>query len=583
LFLLPGLIREKRPDVTIGFFLHIPFPSYQIFRLLHRPWKEKIIRGLLGADLIGFHTYEYVHHFLKTVSMVAGLDHQYRSIILKDRIIKADIFPIGIDYRKFQEAGNDPLIQEQKSSVLSSFVNRKIIFSVDRLDYTKGVTHRLAGFERFLELFPQWIEQVVFILVVVPSRQIISKYNERRKLIEEQVGRINGKYSTLGWQPIIYQYKNLSFPELSSLYQTAHVALITPLRDGMNLVAKEYVASRADQDGVLILSELAGAASEMGEAVLVNPMDKEEVAKAIDSALTMPLTEQEQSMTLMQKRLIDYDVVHWVSDFFRQLLDVKDIQQSQRNRYLTSNVMAKIIDDFKAASNRLLFLDYDGTLVPFARHPKQALPGKELLDLLDALSNDEQTQLVIVSGRNYRDLDAWFSSLPVHLIAEHGAATKYKGDLWHHEFENGQDWKELIRPSLQLFKQRSPGSFIEEKNYSLAWHYRAVDPELGFIRSRELLDNLYNLVRNTNLNIIEGNKVIEVRVGGVDKGTAAKKIFDLFPSDFAIAVGDDKTDEDMFKALADKAVTMKVGSDLTAAQYNLTSHYEVIKLLQQLK
>ncbi|HYG19372.1 MAG TPA: bifunctional alpha,alpha-trehalose-phosphate synthase (UDP-forming)/trehalose-phosphatase, partial [Ohtaekwangia sp.] len=374
LFLLPAMIREKFPELTIGFFLHIPFPTFEIFRLLHRPWKERIIKGLLGADLIGFHTNEYVQHFLKTVRMVLGFDHHYRSIFTGNRMVKTDLFPLGIDFAKFNQAGQLPEVVEKKEEIAKNFQDRKIIFSVDRLDYTKGVTHRLSGFERFLEMHPEWREKVVFIMVVVPSRQIISKYNERRKLIEGQVGRINGKYSTLQWQPIIYRYSHLSFPELAALYQSANTGLITPLRDGMNLVAKEYVASRAEQDGVLILSELAGASSEMGEALLVNPVDKEEVAQAIYTALTMPVAEQRSSMIQLQKRLKEYDVVHWVNDFLKQLDEVKEQQHLQQTKYITRALQERLISDYKAAPSRHLFLDYDGTLVPFARHPKVAVP-----------------------------------------------------------------------------------------------------------------------------------------------------------------------------------------------------------------
>ncbi|HEX8059981.1 MAG TPA: trehalose-6-phosphate synthase, partial [Cyclobacteriaceae bacterium] len=268
LMLLPAMIREAQPGVTIGFFLHIPFPSFEVFRILHREWKKKIINGLLGADLIGFHTSEYLQHFLKTVTMVSGLDHRYREVFNKKGIVKADLFPISIDFEKFFGAGLNPAVLTHKQQIRERFGD-KIIFSVDRLDYTKGVSQRLSGFAKFLELYPDWRGKVVFIMVVVPSRQIVSKYNERRKMIEEQVGRINGKYSTLEWQPIIYRYSSLPFDELCALYQSASVALITPLRDGMNLVSKEYVASRTNEDGVLILSELAGAANELGEAMLV--------------------------------------------------------------------------------------------------------------------------------------------------------------------------------------------------------------------------------------------------------------------------------------------------------------------------
>jgi trehalose 6-phosphate synthase/phosphatase len=584
LFLLPGLIREKTPEAIIGFFLHIPFPSYEVFRLLHRPWKEKIISGLLGADLIGFHTHEYVQHFLKTVRMVKGFDHQFRAVYTDDRVIKADLFPLGIDYYKFHDASKNLDVQRHKETIFKNFSGKKIIFSVDRLDYTKGVTHRLAGFEHFLERYPEWKEQVVFILVVIPSRQIISKYNERLKLIEEQVGGINGRYSSLTWQPIIYRYNKLSFSELCALYEAADIALITPLRDGMNLVAKEYVASRVSQNGVLILSELAGAANELGESILVNPVDQDEMSQAIYAALTMPLQDQQRNMSLMQRRLKDYDVIHWVNDFLKQLLEVKEQQHSQEEKNLTRGLRKNILKTFREASGRHLFLDYDGTLVPFARHPRDAKPDKNILELINTLSADPKTEVTIISGRDGNVLEEWFQGLRVNLVAEHGASIRSKDGLWKYSEEADQSWKPLIKPTMELFMQRSPRSFIEEKSHTIAWHYRNVDPELGFIRSRELLDNLFHLVRNGQLQVIDGNKVIEVRMTGLDKGFAARSLMEANPVDFVMAIGDDVTDEDMFKALADKAVTIKVGTGAhTSAQYSIPTQKDVINFLNQLK
>ena len=578
---LPGLIREQMPDATIGFFLHIPFPSFEIFRLLHKPWKEKIIGGMLGADLIGFHTHEYVQHFLKTVQMVHGFDSQFRNILMKERIVKAEMFPLGIDYEKFHNAGEKPKVQAQMRQIRNNFHEKKIIFSVDRLDYTKGVTHRLSGFERFLDKHSEWRGKVVFILVIVPSRQIISKYNERKKLIEERVGRINGKYSSLEWQPIIYRYSNLSFEDLCALYQSADVGLITPIRDGMNLVAKEFVASQQDK-GVLILSELAGAANEMGEAILVNPMDKEEVAQSIYAALTMPPEAQKEKIQILQKRLHDYSVAHWVNDFLKQLDEAKEHQITQTTKHATPAIVEEIKNRFRKSARRHLFLDYDGTLVPFSKHPKLAIPNAELISLLYDIAGDERTHVTIISGRDSETLEGWFDDLPVNLVAEHGATVRLKNGIWKHQREVDQSWKPIIRPTMELYTQRSPGSFLEEKTHTIAWHYRNVLPELGFIRSRELLDNLHHLVRNTPLQVIDGNKVIEVRISGVDKGSVAKQFLEDAQYDFIMAVGDDKTDEDMFKALADKAVTVKIGPGHTAAHYNLANQVEVIHLLNQL-
>ncbi len=583
LMLLPGMIREALPGVTIGFFLHIPFPSFEIFRMMHRDWKKKIIEGLLGADLIGFHTSEYLQHFLKSMTMVSGLDHRYREVFNKKGIVKADLFPIGIDFDKFHNTKGNESVAHHRQLIRERFGAAKIIFSVDRLDYTKGVTHRLAGFQKFLELYPEWRGKVVFIMVVVPSRQIVSKYNERRKMIEEQVGRINGKLSTLEWQPIIYRYNNLGFDELCALYQSADAALITPLRDGMNLVAKEYVASRVDHDGVLILSELAGAANELGEAMLVNPFDKTEVAKRINQALNMPVEEQRQSMTVMQQRLRENDVVTWVARYFEELKEIKSRQKELGIRLIDQNISANIINSYKSASKRLLFLDYDGTLVPIESRPAYAKPNNELLNLLTKLSTSPSTEVVIISGRDFKVLEQWLGHLSLHLVAEHGACVRLKGEHWQHYTDIDASWKALIKSTFELYEKRTPGSFVEEKEYTIAWHYRNVDEELGFIRSRELLDNLYHLVRNTHLNVLDGHKVIEVRAAGIDKGIATGKLMERFPSDFIFAMGDDKTDEDIFHVLKGRAVTVKVGSDLSAAEYNVRNQREAFLLLDELK
>ncbi len=583
LFLLPGMIREKFPHASIGFFLHIPFPSFEIFRMLHRTWKEKITHGMLGADLIGFHTHEYVQHFLKAVRMIAGFDHQFRSINMGNRIAKTDLFPLGIDYKKFNEASKNETVIKKRDQILRNFQDKKIIFSVDRLDYTKGVTNRLSGFERFLERYTEWHKKVVFILVVVPSREIISKYNERKNLIEEQVGRINGKWSTLDWQPVIYRYGHLDFDELCAMYQAAEVGLITPLRDGMNLVAKEYVASRMEQRGTLILSELAGAANELGEAILVNPLDIDELATSINTALTMHADEQQEHMARMQNRLMTYTVTDWVTDFLDQLKEVKVLQEKRKLKQVNDLIQSDIIAAFSAAKTRHLFLDYDGTLVPFARHPREARPDDRLLELLNVLSSEKETEITIISGRNSDVLEEWFDDLPINLVAEHGASVRLKVDRWKHERAINQTWKPLIRPSFDMFVQRCPGSFVEEKNHTLAWHYRNVDPELGFVRSRELLDNLYHLIRNAQLQVIDGNKVIEVRVAGVDKGTAAMKLLQHKPAEFVLVIGDDKTDEDMFNVLENLAVTIKVGQGITHAQYILPTQKQVLELLTRLQ
>lgn len=581
LMLLPGMLRKAKPEAIIGFFLHIPFPSYEIFRLLPTKWKKCLLEGILGADLVGFHTHDYAQHFIQSSKMLLGIDHQFNRLIYNNHLAKADLFPIGIDFGKFTRATQDPVILSLKTEIKTKYLDKKIIFSVDRLDYSKGLMYRLKGFEEFLENFPDWKEKVVFILNLVPSRDEISAYIERKKEIEEKVSDINGKLSTLHWQPIIYRYNHLTFNELSALYQAADVALITPLRDGMNLVAKEYVASCASQTGVLVLSEFTGAASELNEAVLVNPTDTTEMANSIEYALSMHEDEQKRCMALMQKRLKDYDVVRWVNDFLEQLTEVKQEQRKLTIKVLDNKTIGFMVERYAAASKRMILLDYDGTLMPFAQNPSQARPQEDLLVLLRQLSSDKKNDVAIISGRDADTLDQWLGLLPLSLVGEHGAFIKMKNGIWEQQSAILPDWKEQIRPILQLFVTRCAGSFVEEKRNTLVWHYRKTHPDLGFIRSRELLNNLMQLTANSSLQVIDGNKVLEVRLTGFDKGVTALKLINASKPDFILCLGDDTTDEDMFKVLDKKAFTVKIGLGATAAQYSIRSQREVLPFLSK--
>jgi trehalose 6-phosphate synthase/phosphatase len=578
LMLLPHLIRSKRPDATIGFFLHIPFPSYEIFRLMPTEWKKMLLHGVMGADLIGFHTYDYVQHFLQSVKMILGVESYFHNLQYQDRLIRIDLFPIGIDYDKFHSAASDPEVEEIRDKARRNLEDKKIIFSVDRLDYTKGLMQRLTGFEFFLDRYPEWREKVVFILNIVPSRSTIPAYSERKKQIEEKIGTINGKFSTISWQPVLYRYTHLSFQELVALYQAADVALITPLRDGMNLVAKEYVASSTGK-GVLVLSEFAGAASELSEAILVNPTDTFDVASSITRALAMPLYEQRNRITLMQRRLQEYDVFKWVNDFMDQLSQVKQDQRKQTVKLLDDKAFAMIHRHYHGSKNRCLLLDYDGTLVPFTRIPSEAAPDGAVRDLLTRLAADPKNHVVIISGRDVSSLDRWLGNLPISLVAEHGASYRLRNGVWQQMVSVSDLWKDEIRRIMQLFVLRCAGSFVEEKTNTIAWHYRNTQTGLGFSRSRDLLNTLSQLTQNTTLQVIDGNKVVEVRIAGFDKGATALKIVNEQDPDFVLCMGDDTTDEDMFKALEGEAYTIKINSGASAAQYTILSQQRVVPLL----
>ena len=582
LMLLPKLVREKFPDMPIGFFLHIPFPSFEVFRMLPRPWREEIIEGLLGSSLIGFHTHDYVRDFFTSVLRTSGYEHQLGSLTLRDRAVKVETFPMGVEFDRFATAAATRETGLRVEELREKCLGQKVIFSVDRLDYTKGLINRLRGYETFLRLNPQWHGKVVFIISVAPSRIGVDSYQSMKSELEQTVGRIVGDFGNVHWTPLVYQFRNLTFEEIVPLYRLCDVALITPLRDGMNLVAKEFIASRPDRTGVLILSEMAGAAKEMGEALIINPFHREDFARALEQALTMPVEEQIRRNTLMQERLQRYNVTRWANDFVQALLSTQKTEAARKARLLTGKASHNMLQEYRAARRRALLLDYDGTLVPFSAEPKQAKPDADLMALLTTLGSDPANQVTIISGRPRRTLEEWVGHLPISLIAEHGVWLRNRGENWRMLKTMTTDWKERVRPILQLYVDRLPGALLEEKEFSLAWHYRRADPEQASLRAKELLDDLAGYTRNIDVQVFEGNKVIEIRNSGSNKGSAGLEWLRQFNLDFIFAIGDDWTDEDMFRALPPSTYSVRVGLATTAARYYLSEPATVRRLLHEL-
>jgi len=579
LMLLPEMLREKLPHSQIGFFLHIPFPSYEIFRLL--PWRLQILRGILGADLIGFHTYDYVRHFTSSVRRLLGFEHTFGQISLEHRIAKVDAFPMGIDYHRFAKAKSDTKWVDELQTKCRQENMCKVILSIDRLDYTKGIIQRLKTFEFFMEKYPEYQGKVTLILIAVPSRTGVRTYQLQKKQIDELVGRINGQYATIGWIPVWYFYRSLPFKHLVALYRMGDVAMVTPLRDGMNLVAKEYLASRKDNKGMLVLSEMAGAASELSESIIVNPNNMDEVADALEIALNTTEQEQQERNKVMKNRLERYNVVTWAEDFMDRLSHARTLRDELGARILTEDTQIYIENEYRKSENRLIFLDYDGTLVPFTSRFEMAKPDDELAKLLYNLTKDSKNTIVIISGRDRRTLKNWLGDFDVGMSAEHGIWVKERDGHWHMLEPIQNTWKDEIRPVMERFVDRTPGSMVEEKSFSLVWHYRKSDPELGIIRARELKDTLLGLTANLNLVVSEGSKVLEVKHGGVNKGRASQFWTMEKQWDFMMAIGDDWTDEDLFEAMPDWAFSIKVGVGLSKAKFYVLNHRHVRQLLSR--
>jgi trehalose 6-phosphate synthase/phosphatase len=584
LALVPGLVRKQLPDAAIGFFLHVPFPSAEVFRLL--PWRRQLLEGMLGSSLIGFHTVSYVLHFLTTAANVLGCETRQGRALFAGRSIRAGTFPMGIDFEAYEALGNKPSVMAEAERLRRGAGGAALIVSVDRLDYTKGIPRRLLAFERLLEKYPRLRGRVRLVQVAAPSRGAVGQYREFRQRVNEMVGRINGRFASLGYDPIHYISQNLDSSRLAAFYRAATIALVTPLRDGMNLVAKEFVAARTDGDGILVLSEFAGAAAELADALLVNPYDLENVATTLHDALEMPEEERRARMAGMRDRVKSHDVHRWARDFVAALRS--EGRRQARGKGVgapRADSPVDIVEAFLSDPGRPLaiLLDYDGTLVGLRPSPDEASPDPDLLQILATLSLLPGVEVHVVSGRRRDDMDLWLGSLPVGLHAEHGLWSRDPRQSRWVRRDVQTAWLETVRQLMDARTVDVPGSFVESKDASLAWHYRNAPAALGRREAGALIAQLENSLADTPAQILRGSRVVEVRDSSTHKGLIVGKIEAALPSARMLIAGDDVTDEDMFRAAPADAVTVHVGRGGTLARMRLMGPDQVRKMLSELE
>ncbi len=585
LMLVPQLIRDREPDARIGFFLHIPFPSSEVFRIL--PEREELLRGLLGADSLAFQTHGHLHNFRRSLLQVLGLESLMDSVQVDGRMVQLSALPIGIQSDEWKSLiRSDAKVAKRRAELNARHHGRKLIISVDRLDYTKGIPERLRTFRRLLRSSPAWRGKATLVQVAVPSRERVPAYAELRREVSELVGEVNGDFGTPEWQPVVYLRRSVNKQELAALYSAADVAWVGPLRDGMNLVAKEYVACQHEGDGVLVLSEFAGAAHELGEALRINPYDEVGTADTIVRALEMDVESRIERMAALHERVHRNDAVVWAERFIDGLRSATASSGQMMRKDRPAPKFEAVRDAFVEAERRLLLLDYDGTLVDIKPRPQDAAPSSRLLTLLRDLSALPNTTTAIISGRSRADIEGWFGDIPdLGLAVEHGALMRVPGaDGWE-MLRGGMDlsWKDHVRPLLEQFAASAPGSLVEDKEYALAWHYRLVDAEFGAWLANELVTTLENLLGGTELAVIHGNKVVEVRYAWANKGEAAAHLAARFRrKSFVLAAGDDRTDEDLFTSLPRSAWTIRVGAGPTSARFRLSDPRDVRRLLRGL-
>jgi trehalose 6-phosphate synthase/phosphatase len=586
LMLLPKMLRERRRGLSIGFFLHVPFPTAELFRIL--PWRRAILEGLLGADLVGFHTLEYTRHFSTAVARVLGLEPRLDSVQHGRRTVQFGAFPLGINVREMHDRARCPEAQAHLQILRASFEGTRVLLGVDRLDYTKGIPSRLEAFSAFLERHPRWIGRVALVQVSVPSRVNVGEYRKIKREVDGLVGRINGRFGSPGFAPIHYIFRNLELPYLLALYRRADVALVTPVRDGLNLVCKEYVAAKGSDPGVLVLSEFAGSATEMGGAILVNPWSQDSVVEGIGRALQLPDEEAAAMMSSLWDRLARYDNRVWSASFLSALDDATASNRAAGLSAVGEPDVEELARQLNAARRVFLFLDYDGTLVPVAHKPQAAVPTVRVMKLLRTMARVDRFEVALISGRDRKFLE---DHLPheVTIVAEHGASIRRPGEARECvHLVDPAAWMD-VRPKVLAvmadFERRVPGSIIEEKEFGVVWHYRMADPIFASQQALVLVDALGELLQRTSIGVTIAKKAVEARHVGINKGEAVRAILEEngFESgkDLIITMGDDRTDEDMFKVRPKDNISIGVGGAPVLTTYHIQQP-AVVDLLETL-
>lgn len=578
LLLLPELLRSRRLGGHIGFFLHIPFPNFKTFAKAGHT--HALLSGMLGADLVGFHTSSYSENFIQAChESNLGIAGQ-KQIILEARNIHVTHFPIGIDYEKYAQAGKLKSVKTAGKKYRKKYGKRKIIVAVDRLEPSKGLTERLKAYRDFLEANPKFRSKVTMVMVAAPSRMDIPAYQRLQARLIKLSKEINDEYGTSNWLPVDFINESLPFEEVSALYQLADIAFIAPLRDGMNLVAKEFVASKHNS-GILILSQTAGASEELRDALIVNPKKPSTVVDALQKAMNMPKSELRSRLKSMQQQISTNTIHTWASTFVKTLQQPVSVSGHSRTRSLQGAHLEALLETYHTHKKRLILLDYDGTLMPFTEHYSDTLPSKHLLKVVKKLVSNKSNDVVVVSGRQASDLDEWFKGIKINLIGEHGAVIKKAGARQWKHIENKTNWRQEFLPVLEKYTARTPHAMIEIKPNSLVWHYRGA-PAYAAQKNSVIIKRLLKpLLKKHSVELFQGNKILEIKDPKINKGTAVQPWL-TYGYECIIAIGDDYTDEDLFELLQNTAYTIKVGQGRTRAGYRLKSVSAVIDFLEQL-
>eukprot|EP01117_Protostelium_nocturnum_P008411 TRINITY_DN3004_c0_g1_i1.p1 TRINITY_DN3004_c0_g1~~TRINITY_DN3004_c0_g1_i1.p1 ORF type:complete len:755 (-),score=217.90 TRINITY_DN3004_c0_g1_i1:117-2381(-) len=596
LMVLPKYLREMVcKDVLISYFFHIPFPSSELYRGL--PSRKEILEGVLGSDLIGFQTFAYARHFKSCCAAILGHTLTDKGVwVDEERFVRLDAFPAGIDPNNVLSQLDKPEVKSRIAELKETYKDKKIIVCRDRMEYIKGVPHKLMAFQMFLERYPEWIGKAVMILMCSVNSSVLEEdeHQELKEEIDRAVGRVNGKFGTVQYMPVHYLNRAINWEEVVSIFAIADAGLITPLRDGMNLTCHEFLCAQVEKKSPLILSEFAGAAQCLSGTILVNPWDYKRVSKAILEAFTMSESQKNVRFRHSHEYVKTHNSQFWINSILAEVDLMKlSAPKLQNEDQITPKAKFKsIVDAYSKSTKRLLLLDYDGTLSPLASLPEHAVPTPKLLNLLNDLSRGTETYVYVISGRDRRSLGEWLGTLPIGLSCEHGLffRTCVKDEIseWQDILEEMDlSWKSDIKAIFDDFKDRTPGAFVEVKEVNVTWHYRNADPEYGEIQKNQLLSHLHS-IPGLPIDILVGKKAVEVRPRGINKGSVVRRIMTVDRDfDFVMCIGDDVTDEDMFEEIRrydgiDHCFTIMVDKKPTGASCYVREQSDVITLLDMM-
>ncbi|KAG6487128.1 alpha,alpha-trehalose-phosphate synthase [UDP-forming] 6-like [Zingiber officinale] len=635
LMVLPTFLRKRFNRVKLGFFLHSPFPSSEIYKTL--PVREELLRSLLNSDLIGFHTFDYARHFLSCCGRMLGLSYEskrgYIGLEYYGRTVSIKILPVGIHLDQLKSVLSLPETEKKVQELVEQFLDkgRVMVLGVDDMDIFKGISLKLLAMEELLKQHQEWRGKIVLVQIANPARGRGKGVKEVQAESFATMKRINEAYGEPpGYEPIILIDEPLPFSHRIAYYVVAECCLVTAVRDGMNLIPYEYIISRqgnqqldnvlglaspAQKKSMLVISEFIGCSPSLSGAVRVNPWNTEAVADAMVNALEMKEQEKQFRHEKHYKYVSSHDVGYWANSFLQDLQRTCRDHSTRRNWgigfglgfrvvALDTNfrklAMEHIVSAYKRTRTRAILLDYDGTLMPQASIDKR--PSTKSIEILNTLCSDKNNVVFLVSARSRATLGHWFAPCEnLGVAAEHGYFFRLKRDAGWETCVPVADfnWKQIADPVMSLYMETTDGSMIDDKETMLVWSYEDADPDFGSCQAKELLDHLESVLANEPVSVKSGQHIVEVKPQGVSKGLVARRLLSTMQErgltpDFVLCIGDDRSDEDMFEVITTsipstssltpttEVFACTVGQKPSKAKYYLDDTAEIVRLMQGL-